>query len=492
MPSTDIGPKLVSFSVSAAENLGSGWFQVESNPGSETLQQEPNDSVSEATLAQLPGAINGRFDQAGDRDYYKFMATKGQRLHCVAKTRELGSPCDVYMTLNKADDTQVAAARQEVESVLDSEIPEDGEYVLQVENLLVGDAGHVYRIDVSDTYGGFSLAAEQTQYSSPEAGTFVVKVLAQRRGYDGPIELTVEGLGEGIKLEGNKLEGAEALLKITLPPTITQGELRMAKIVGRADINGVTVSVPANQRSSLAGLFPYTPSLPTELERSIAVGVGPPFPPFFDLAVAAREIVFPQLVGASTFDVQIKRTNEAFKDPLTVAVEGLPEQIKATVAPVDDGLKAVRVSLQGPPDLGDQEIPIRVVGTGRFQEQLRQVTLHDLKVRVGKPLVVSLTMAGPIVAGGTQQADVQLQRFGDEPQPVRLQVNDGPAGLSAPIFITVPADASQIKIPFTADGAAPVGKFENLVVVATTTVKGQNVTVQSKPAAVEITAKASE
>jgi hypothetical protein len=104
----------------------------------------------------------------------------------------------------------------------------------------------------------------------------------------------------------------------------------------------------------------------------------------------------------------------------------------------------------------------------------------------------SLAMTGPIAAGGTQQADVQLQRFGDEPQPVRLQVSDGPAGLSAPIFITVPADASQIKIPFTADGAAPVGKFENLVVVATTTVKGQNVTVQSKPAAVEITAKATE
>ena len=85
-------------------------------------------------------------------------------------------------------------------------VQRDGEYVLQVENLLVGDAGHVYRIDVSDTYSGFSLAAEQTQYSSPEAGTFVVKVLAQWRGYDGPMDLTVEGLGEGIKLEGNRLD----------------------------------------------------------------------------------------------------------------------------------------------------------------------------------------------------------------------------------------------------------------------------------------------
>jgi hypothetical protein len=69
---------------------------------------------------------------------------------------------------------------------------------------------------------------------------------------------------------------------------------------------------------------------------------------------------------------------------------------------------------------------------------------------------------------------------------VRLQVSDGPAGLSAPIFVTVPSDANQVKIPFTAAADAAPGKFDNLVVVASTTVKGQNVTVQSQPASIEI------
>ena len=67
----------------------------------------------------------------------------------MAKTRELGSPCDLYMSLHKADGSQIAVARQERQTVLDAEIPEDGEYVLQVEDLLVGGSpGHVYRIDV--------------------------------------------------------------------------------------------------------------------------------------------------------------------------------------------------------------------------------------------------------------------------------------------------------------------------------------------------------
>ena len=114
------------------------------------------------------------------------------------------------------------------------------------------------------------------------------------------------------------------------------------------------------------------------------------------------------------------------------------------------------------------------------------MVLDKLKLRVTKPLVVSVAMAGPIVAGGQQQAEVQLQRFGDDPQPVRLQVSDGPAGLAAPIFVIVPNDANQAKIPITAAASAKPGKFDNLIVVATTVVKGQNVTVQSKPASVEI------
>ena len=113
-----------------------------------------------------------------------------------------------------------------------------------------------------------------------------MKVIAQRRGYDGPIELSVEGLGDGVILEGRKLEGAEALLKITLPSAIPQGEVRLARIVGTAKVGDATVSVQANQRAPLVVIFPNAPSLPTELEESIAIGVGPPFPPLFDLSVA--------------------------------------------------------------------------------------------------------------------------------------------------------------------------------------------------------------
>ncbi len=140
LPNSSASPRLASFSVASVPNMGSGWFQVEANPGVESLEVEPNDGFTEATTAQFPAALNGRLDKAGDRDCFKFQAKKGQRVHCEAMTRELGSPCDLHMSLHKPDGPQIAVARQDRRTTLAVEIPEDGEYVLQVEDLLVGAA----------------------------------------------------------------------------------------------------------------------------------------------------------------------------------------------------------------------------------------------------------------------------------------------------------------------------------------------------------------
>jgi hypothetical protein len=171
---------------------------------------------------------------------------------------------------------------------------------------------------------------------------------------------------------------------------------------------------------------------------------------------------------------------------VAIAVEGLPEGIAAETAPVDDGLKAVRVVLKGKPDLAEGKFPIRIVGTGKFQEQTRVVTLEQLSLNVVKPLVVSVAVAGPIAAGGQQQAVVKVQRFGSEPQPVRVRIGEGPQGLLAPLAVEIPADASEATVALGAAADAPPGKFETLVAVASTSVKGQDITVQSNPASVEI------
>jgi hypothetical protein len=488
LPEVRNAAQLTSFSVPSDHEKGSGWFQVEVGCRNESLEKEPNDAPADATTAQLSGFLNGRLDKPDDRDCFKFQGHKGQRLHLVALTRELGSSCDLHMSLLKADGSRLAVARQELQTTLDAELPADGEYTVQIENLAIGDSkpGLVYRVEADGDYPGFALRAEHCEYNAPQGGTFVVKVFAERRGYGGPIELEVEGLGDDIKLEGNVFDGGETLLKITLPRSIAQGELRQAAIVGRAKGAETHFMVRADQREALRGQFANILAFPTALEDQIAIGIGPPFPPFFELGVASPTLYFPQLVGQSTFDVSVTRKNDAFKDAVAITVEGLPKGVTAEAAPVDDGAKAMRITLKGPADLPEGEFPVRIVGTGKFQEQTQSVAVGNLKLQSVKPLVVTIAPLGPITAGGHQQAEIQVQRFGDQPQPVRLQFRDGPAGLSAPIAITLPPDATKTTIPLAAAADAPPGKFDNLVLVASTTVKGQDITVQSQPAGVEI------
>lgn len=475
--------------ISSPSNRGSSWFPVEVGVKEEANEHEPNNNVAEATPVSFPGVINGNLNKQGDRDFFRFKAKKGQRIHALARTRELGSACEVYLALVKADGSKIAEARQDRQTILAADIPEDGEYSIQVDDLLIaGPASHdhAYRIELDDIFAGFRLNTDQLQYNAPQGGTFSLKVLAQRPSYSGPIELAVEGLGDGVVITGNQLDGTETYPKITLPANLPTGDMRFAKIVGKAKIGDQVVTVPLNQRETLRTLFPTTEIVPAEFVDSIAIGVGPPFPAFFDMAVPENAVYFPQLVGASSYDIAINRINAAFKDPVAITIEGVPKEIAAKVEPVGDGLKAMRISLTGPANMPEGEFPILITGTGVFQDQTKKVVLDQVKLRVTRPLVVSVAMEGPITAGKQQSANIHLQRFGTEPQPVRLQVSDGPPGLSAPIFVNIPADAAQIKLPFVAHAKAAPGKFQNLTVVATTTVKGQNITVASKPAPVEI------
>jgi hypothetical protein len=491
MPAALESPRVASFSVPSPGNGGSGWFKVEASPRGESIEHEPNDSAAEATAATIPGAFNGRLDAAGDQDHFRFAARAGQRVRCAAVTRRLGSSCDLHMTLHAADGAKVAEARQEEHAVLEAVVPADGEYVLHIENLMVGENGggrHIYRVDVVADDPGFALNAELPQYTAPQGGTFVAKVLAQRRGYDGPIVLDVEGLGDGASLEGKLLEGGEGVLKVRVPAGLRSGELRQVRIKGRPVDRDDVPAAYANQRGPLSALFPNVPSLPTLLENAIAVGIGPPFPPFFELSVAEQPVYFPQLVGESTFDVAIARKAGEFRDAVSLTIAGLPEGVTAEVTPVDDGQAALRVQLKGPADLPEGAHTIQIAGAGKFQEQAQTFSLANIPLQVTKPLVVSISLPAPIPAGGEQPATIRVRRFGSEPQPVRVQVDDGPAGVSAPIFVTIPADASEATMPLRAVADAASGAFDNLVIAASTTVAGQAIEVRSLPAHLEIQA----
>ena len=73
----------------------------------EVVEKEPNNDIAQATDVPVPGGVTGRIAQKGDIDFYKLKLKKAKHV-IEARTLELGSPTDVYMTVRNEKGAEVA------------------------------------------------------------------------------------------------------------------------------------------------------------------------------------------------------------------------------------------------------------------------------------------------------------------------------------------------------------------------------------------------
>jgi hypothetical protein len=255
---------------------GSGFVTAAVGEYDEAAEAEPNDAPESATPpGGLPVTLNGRLDPAGDRDFYQLAVKKGQRLRLSARTRSLGSPCDVRLQLFKPDGTKLAESKVEGagEGTLDATFPDDGPYRLLVEDLnRAGGPGLAYRVTVEPYKPGFDLSVDTDRVNARPGETAELKVTCVRRDYAGPITLSAEGAG--LTSEGTIPAGKnEGILKLKAPPARPAGGWLPFKIVGAADINGEKIAAAASTMAALRRLYPRLLYPPDEADGVLALGV---------------------------------------------------------------------------------------------------------------------------------------------------------------------------------------------------------------------------
>jgi hypothetical protein len=452
------------------------------------LEVEPNDKREEATPAAVPAIINGRFAAARDRDHWRFEAKKGQRLQFTGITRSIGSPSFLFLQLLGSDGNKVAEAEDPgVDEVrLNHTFAADGVYTLMVEELTYGHGPqHVYGLRVEQYRPGFTLALDFDKFDPPQGGVFVTKVTAARRDYNGPIALEIVGV-EGVTLANNTIaEGKnDTTMRVTLPASLTAGQLVNCQIVGKAKIGEQEVRQPAHVMVALAKAYPGMVSLPSEITQTLALGVGPVFPDFFKLSLEPASVLLPQLVGTNTFKVKVEKLNK-FDDAVALKIEGLPQGVTAEVKPIEKGKAETVVTLKGPETLAAGEHRFKITGSATFTNQPKSVTLSDVVLKVGKPLAVQAAAAGTVAPGGKQKIKVSITRFGDHKSPVTLAWKNLPKGVTAPSD-EVPEGKNEIEIELVAAADAGAIKAENVAVVAVTRFKDQDLVVESAPFVLEV------
>jgi hypothetical protein len=326
-----------------------GWpAAVAVSPLDEQVEKEPNDEPAKANRVAIPSAITGRFEKKDDVDHYVFTAKKGQRVVIEAHTAELGSPTDVHMTLRDAKGGQLMATNPTAAARLDFTAGADGDFTLAVEHLHSwGGPDEAYRVTFTPYAPDFSLTLAIDRFEVAPGGEVGIPVYLQQQGYNGAVEVAVEGpkgvVGTGVIPAGPprapNVPGVTLQVKAEdLPPGP-----HMIRIRGKADINGQAVTRYASTRALLTAAMANLPFPPRDQYARVGLAITEK-PPF---AVTARPDA-PEAQGGKSVQVTITVTRRPeFKGEVAVTLAAPSPGV--TVAPgkvaADKGEVKVEVKL---------------------------------------------------------------------------------------------------------------------------------------------------
>ncbi len=167
-----------------------------------------NDTAETAATIGVPAVINGRLDREGDVDCYAFEATKGRKLDVAVVAARLGSAIDAHLRildttgkqLALSDDVTIGKRKVTDAAVEGWTAPADGRYVIEVRDLhLRGGEAFVYALEIRESTPWFELFADTDKtLIAPGTGGVLFVRAARHNGFNGPIQLAVEGLPEGV------------------------------------------------------------------------------------------------------------------------------------------------------------------------------------------------------------------------------------------------------------------------------------------------------
>jgi hypothetical protein len=212
------------------------------------LEVEPNDTPQQATpVPALPAALNGIISKAGDVDYFRFTAKKGQTfdVHCWA--RRLGSPLDSVMTIGVLGGPALVSNDDTggPDSYIRFTAPEDKEYFVSVtDHLGKGGPTYFYRIEFTPVVPRLSLtipkvdifgySQERQTIDVPRGNRYACLITANRVDFGGPLALSAEGLPVGITMQTENIAAdmtAVPLVFEAAPDAPVAGAL--ARILGK-------------------------------------------------------------------------------------------------------------------------------------------------------------------------------------------------------------------------------------------------------------------
>lgn len=190
---------------------------------SEDASSPANNTAMTAQRISTPASIYGRFLSADDEDWYRFNALKDSQWSVECRRFPMGTACLPVVSICDANGAPLAMVNSVDDlrrsSRLEWKAPADGEYCLRLYDVQRGIRGgqdFIYRTTLLSASPGFELFASVDHLDVIQGGNGTLEIKARRwGGFSGAIDLSVEPLPEGVKLEQAQIPVGGDTVKLT-------------------------------------------------------------------------------------------------------------------------------------------------------------------------------------------------------------------------------------------------------------------------------------
>ena len=233
----------------------------------ESREKEGNDSFEAAPRLDLQSVMNGRIDEPGDVDLFRFDAHEGQTIKASIAARRLYSPVDSLLRIFDGDGNVLAwnddmapagnltdrtgVLTHTADSELEFVAPGPGAYFVQVSDTQnKGGPTYAYRLSLTEPEPDFELYVTPSAITIPGGAGGAARLHVRRvNGFAGPIDVALSRETRALELTGGRIPSGSDSVPIVLNNQRKAAGLIPLNLVATAVLNGENVTrqvIPAD------------------------------------------------------------------------------------------------------------------------------------------------------------------------------------------------------------------------------------------------------
>ncbi|HLF93237.1 MAG TPA: peptidase [Planctomycetota bacterium] len=450
------------------------WIRVSDFPN--VLEKEPNDAREQATATDLPlpVALNGIIEKKGDEDWFRFKARKGETFDVRVYARAVRSPLDPVLEIWQAGGARIAA--NDDQGGLDANIrftaPADGAYEIKVrDHLKKGGPAFVYRVEFNAVKAGVYAhipaydrePRDQTRQwvVVPKGNRFATWIRVNRTGFGGAMDLSFEGLPEGITVASEPVAADVDRVPVVFeaaPDAKVAGSL--ARVIARTADPATKIEGEFRQDVNLVyGPPNNTIYYGTRVDR-LAVAVVEEVP--FKLRLVESKVPLVQS-GSMGLRVVAER-KEGFTGPIELRLLWAPPGVAAQVTvTLPAGQNEIAYPINANRNAAPRTWKTAVIGSGAGSNGTAWASTQLAPLTVAPPFV-AMKIA---MANAEQGKEVDVVCKVDHLKPfegkAKVTIFGLPPGCTAePAEKEITKDDKQVVFRVKTDKASPAGQHKSL------------------------------